>query len=438
MMAAEADAIATRPLKRHVAAVVVGNALEFYDFLTYAFFAVYIGDAFFPSANPASRLLASLAAFGAGFITRPIGGIVIGSLGDRIGRKPAMFFSFSLMGVAMLGMVFTPAYSSIGLAAPILVILFRLLQGFALGGEVGPTTAFLVEAPPADMRGFYGSLQSASQYIAIIGAGLASTGLSLVLDPHALAVWGWRAVFLLGVLIIPFGLFVRTRLPETMHAADDAALAPDATRGGVAVPTLLRSHLRLVVCGLMMLAAATIATYVILFLATYAQTTLGITPQWSFAATLAIGICGAVCAPLGGALSDRLGRRPVMIVSALTVIAITVPAFLLLDRFRSGPVLVAVAAVLSVVFATGGAVVIMAITESLPARIRSGATATIYALSIAIFGGTTQFNIAWLTQHTGDAIAPAYYMTAAMLVGLAAMIAMPESAPIRLARKRAP
>lgn len=421
---AERTDATTRPLKRHVAAVVAGNALEFYDFLTYAIFAVYIGRAFFPNANPASSLLLSLATFGAGFITRPIGGAVIGSLGDRIGRRWAMFFSFSLMGVALLGMVFTPSYASIGIAAPILVLCFRLVQGFALGGEVGPTTAFLIEAPPAGSRGFYGSLQSASQYIAVIAAGAASTGLAAILDPATLETWGWRIAFLLGAAIVPFGLIVRRSLPETMHIRDAAA------EGGSAAH-LLRRHIRIIVCGLAMLACATIATYVILFLTTYALSTLRLAPAWSFAATLVIGICGMASAAMGGLLSDRVGRKPVMIVSLLATMLVTIPGFLVLVHFHSGPVLLAVAATLTIAFVTGGAVTIMTVAESLPPRIRSGATATIYALSIAIFGGTTQVTIQWLTNWTGDAIAPAYYMTAALVVGLAATALIAESAPLR-------
>lgn len=422
---AESAGAAARPLplKRHVAAVVAGNALEFYDFLTYAIFAVYIGRAFFPNANPASSLLLSLATFGAGFITRPIGGAVIGSLGDALGRRWAMFFSFSLMGVALLGMAVTPSYASIGIAAPILVLCFRLVQGFALGGEVGPTTAFLIEAPPASQRGFYGSLQSASQYVAVIAAGAASTGLAAILDPATLETWGWRIAFLLGAAIVPFGLIVRRSLPETMHIRDPAA------EGGAA--QLLRRHIRIIVCGLAMLACATIATYVILFLTTYALSTLCLAPAWSFAATLVIGICGMLSAAMGGLLSDRVGRKPVMILSLLATMLVTIPAFLLLVYFRTGPVLLAVAATLTIAFVTGGAVTIMTVAESLPPRIRSGATATIYALSIAIFGGTTQVTIQWLTNWTGDMIAPAYYMTAALVVGLAATVPIAESAPVR-------
>jgi MFS family permease len=185
----------SRIAKRQIAAVVVGNALEFYDFLTYAFFAVHIGNAFFPSRNPSSSLLLSLATFGAGFLMRPVGGLVIGRMGDRVGRKPAMLLSFSCMGIAMSGLALTPSYASIGITAPILVIAFRLLQGFALGGEVGPTTAYLMESAPVGRRGLYASLQYSTQGLAVMTAGLIGVLLARVLDPEALDVWGWRVAF---------------------------------------------------------------------------------------------------------------------------------------------------------------------------------------------------------------------------------------------------
>ena len=167
---------------RQVAAVVVGNALEFYDFLTYAFFAVYIGRTFFPSNVPSASLLASLATFGAGFVTRPVGSLVIGRMGDRLGRKPAMMLSFALMGVAIVGLALTPAQKTIGVAAPVLVIFFRLLQGFALGGEVGPSTAFLLEAAPPERRGFYTAFQSWTQDLSVLASGLVGFGLARILS----------------------------------------------------------------------------------------------------------------------------------------------------------------------------------------------------------------------------------------------------------------
>ena len=271
---------------RHVAAVVVGNALEFYDFLTYSYFAVYIGKVFFPSKDPTSSLLLSLATFGVGFLTRPVGAIVIGAMGDRIGRKPAMVFSFSLMGVAIVGLALTPSYAAIGAAAPALVILFRLLQGFALGGEVGPTTAYMIEAAPPSRRGFYASMQYTSQDFAAMMAGLAGALLASRLSDQQLQDWGWRAAMLLGACIVPFGLMLRKSLPETLHAAEDAVLAPD-TGDGVSVPRVkLKPYTKLILLGLIMLASGTIASYVLSYMTTYALATLKMTATVAFGATI--------------------------------------------------------------------------------------------------------------------------------------------------------
>src|SRR6185369_7837444 len=199
---------------RQVLAVVAGNAIEFYDFVTYAFFAAQIGRTFFPSESPGASLLASLATFGAGFLTRPLGALVIGRYADRAGRKPAMLWSFWLMGIAVIGMPLVPAYSTIGVAAPLLVIAFRLLQGFALGGEVGPNTAFLMEAAPPRRRGFYVSMQATSADFAVLIAGLVGVALASFLDSAQLDAWGWRVALIPGAVIVPFGLYLRRSLLE--------------------------------------------------------------------------------------------------------------------------------------------------------------------------------------------------------------------------------
>src|SRR5215469_6899694 len=217
----------------HVLAIVIGNALEFYDFLSYAIFAVYIGKTFFPSHDPSANLILSLATFMVGFITRPIGGIVLGIFGDRAGRKPAMVVSFILIGIAMLGIALTPGYAQIGLAAPILLVCFRLVQGFALGGEVGPNTAWLIEAAPPEHRGFYGSMQYATQNAALLLASCVGLLLSTVLNAHDLESWGWRIAFLLGVIIVPFGILIRRRLPETLYAAEATDAAHESAGTGI-------------------------------------------------------------------------------------------------------------------------------------------------------------------------------------------------------------
>ena len=418
---------------RHVIAVVMGNGLEFYDFLCYAIFAVYIGKAYFPAHDPSVSLLLSLATFGIGFVTRPVGGMVLGSLGDRIGRKPAMLLSFAIMGAGMLGVALTPDYAEIGLAAPVLIILFRLLQGFALGGEVGPTTAYLIEASPPERRGFYGAMQYVSQDTAVLIASLVGVGLSRWLSHAALESWGWRLAFLAGVVIVPFGIAIRKSLPETLHAADDAALAPDATAGSLSRMARLRPHARVLACALLLLVSGTIGNYVQNYMATYSLTVLHLPPVVSFGVTVVAALMSVIFEPISGLLSDRFGRKPVFLIPGAILLALIFPAFWLISHFPTPEMLYSLMGVTAVLFALNTPPVIVALTESLPMRIRSGAVATVYAFAISIFGGSTQFIITWLIRVTGSPLAPAWYWSGAMVLGLGVMLLMPESAPCRAA-----
>ena len=410
---------------RHVLAVAVGNALEFYDFVTYAFFAAQIGRAFFPSDTPTTSLLASLATFGAGFLTRPLGALVLGRLGDRIGRKPAMLASFALIGVGVLGLPLIPPYSSIGILAPILAVGFRLVQGFALGGEVGPSTAFLMEAAPPLRRGLYISLQAMSADAAVMMAGLVGIGLASALDAAQLDRWGWRVALLAGAVIIPVGLLLRRTLGETLQP-------PQGPK-----PTI-RSYGRIAAAGLALLAAATTTNYLLGYMTTYAGSTLGMPAKIAFGATAIVGLCGVVCDPLGGWLSDRFGRKPVMIIPWLCLAIAVFPCFALLERERTRLALYVACGILASASTLSTSTSLVAITESLPHRVRSGALAIIYALSISIFGGSTQFIVAWLTRLTGSPLAPAWYMMGGVIVGLLALCVMPESAPIKIGIKIEP
>jgi MHS family citrate/tricarballylate:H+ symporter-like MFS transporter len=410
---------------RHVAAVVAGNALEFYDFLTYAFFAVYIGKAFFPSSTPSASLLASLATFGVGFVTRPIGSLVIGRMGDRLGRKPAMVLTFSLMGVAITGLALTPPYAMIGIAAPVLVILFRMLQGFALGGEVGPTTAFLLEAAPPERRGFYTAFQAWTQHLSILIAGLVGYALSNLLNDQQLQDFGWRIAFLIGTLIVPFGLVVRRTLPETFHRADQA----EGER------VALRPYLPIAGVGLLLLGSGTIGTYVSNYMTTYAIATLHMPARIAFAPTVVVGLCGVTFDLVSGALSDRVGRKPVMLVPGILLLVLILPAFHMISQHRTLAVLTGETAVLAILLDISVVPMITWLTESLPPSIRSGGVAVVYAVAIATFGGTTQYAVTWLIKITGNPLAPAWYWTGAALVGLVGIFLTRETAPCKTTQR---
>jgi MHS family citrate/tricarballylate:H+ symporter-like MFS transporter len=410
---------------RAVLAVTVGNMLEFYDFITYSFFAIQIGRTFFPAVGAHMSLMLSLATFGAGFVTRPIGAIVIGSYSDRAGRRPAMILSFAMMGAAMLVLAMIPSYERIGIAAPILAIAARMVQGFSLGGEVGPTTAYLMEAAAPHRRGLAVSWQPVSQQIAATAGALVGLVLSRAMSSEALAAYGWRIAFLLGVVCLPFGLWLRSQLPETIHLPEGDATVEAAVR-----PTgVLRSNARILILGLVILASGTIITYVTDYMTTYAEDTLHVATDLAFATTVVSNAVGIVAALYGGWLADRYGRWPIMVWPQLAALLMTYPVFLWIVETRSAWALLGGLGVLTFVGSLPYSAFYVALAEGLPKRVRGGAFATIYAVAIAGFGGTAQLIVAWLTHVTGNALAPAWYMLFATAIGLAAMVMMRETAP---------
>jgi MFS family permease len=402
--------------KAQVAAVAAGNALEFYDFLTYTFFAVQIGEALFPGSGDA-KLLLSLATFGVGFVTRPLGGFVIGRFADRRGRKPAMILSFSMMGIAIVGLALTPPYAMIGLAAPILAVLLRMLQGFALGGEVGPNTAFLVEAAPPDRRGFYVSLQFATQNFSILMAGAVGLLLSSTLSPAALLSWGWRAAFLLGALIVPFTIAIRRRLSETLvHEEQPVQTGPNR-----------RSLMIIATAGFLLLAGATIGTYTVDYITTFAQKSLGMDSRTAFVSTVLLGVTMTGFNLVSGWISDRYGRKPIAVAAWICLFLAAIPAFLLMVHFRTAAALFSMTVLLGMFMGLVTPPSVTLFTEALPARVRAGALGTIYAVAIAVFGGSAQFIEQLLINRTGSPIAPAFYMTAAVGVGVIGVIMLAET-----------
>lgn len=398
---------------RKMLSVGVGNALEFYDFIAFAFFAPQIARTFFPASQASSGLLFTLAFFGLGFLTRPLGAIVIGYYADSVGRKPAMVVSLTLMGISVVGLAMTPSYSQIGVAAPILLLLFRMLQGFALGGEVGPSTAFLIEAAPPHRRGLYASIQQASQGVAILTAGVVTLVLTSLLTAESLQAWGWRVAFLLGAVVVPVAVYIRRQLPETLEQSDSVT----------AFATTPLESWRVASLGLLILGSMTISTYTLGYMNTFAQESLKLTPQLAFGAILINGLTFALAAPLAGMLCDRFGRKPVMLCAVGALLILVIPCFRILVEMRSAAALYIVTGVLSIAVQIAAVAVLTAITETLPRSVRAIGLGTIYALAIAIFGGSAQFIVSLLVAATGSSLAPGFYMTGALVVGGLAMLA---------------
>ncbi len=415
------DAQTRSPLDRKaVAAVVLGNALEFYDFLAYSFFAKEIGDAFFPSGSDTGRLLSALLVFWIGFFSRPVGAVMLGAFADKAGRKPAMLVTIALMAAGMLIIAATPPFRTIGWAAPALVVIGRLVQGFALGGEVGPSTAYLVEAAAPNRRGLMASWQLASQGVAQLFAGGIGVVLAYSLSKEAMHDWGWRIPFLIGFLIVPVGLVIRNHLPETAETEDGQSV-------GEVLTTLSRGHGKLLVAGFLMIMASTIATYAGINMPTYASTTLGLPLKISAEVTVALGVTSIVFSLLGGWLADRIGRRPLMIYPRLAVALVAIPAFVWVVRDRSATSVIAATIIVSILtnFASAGSIV--GIPEALPRAVRSAGLSVAYALAVTIFGGSTQWVINKLIAVSGDKLAPAYYLAVTGLIGAAAAFMMPET-----------
>jgi MFS family permease len=425
---------------QHIAAVTIGNALEFYDFLTYAFFSIQIGHAFFPAQSAYGSLMLSLATFGAGFVTRPIGAFVIGNYSDRVGRKPAMMLCFVLIGCAIVGMALTPTYARIGIAAPILAVVARMLQGFSLGGEIGSNTAFLLEAAPVKKRALIVSWQSASQNLALIAGGLVGVLLTAVLPADALETYGWRIAFLLGAAAVPFGFWLRTNLPETLHVPETAPNTPpqkmdrpvaQQSRGQQAY-----SQWRVFLLSVIVLGSGTIATYIFAYIVTYSQDTLHLPASVGFIASTAGYVLGIPVVLYGGWLSDKYGRRPINVWGNLIFLLMIYPTFAWIASTRSEFALIVGMTVLNGAQSFMWGSFYAALAESLPMSIRGSGFGVVYSVSIAAFGGTTQLVVTWLIHVTGSAMAPAWYMLGAGALGQIALMLMAESAPVRLAHVR--
>ncbi|CAM2986620.1 MFS transporter [Cupriavidus taiwanensis] len=417
------------PRRRVIAAITIGNGLEFYDFTVYSFFAVLIGKLFFPVSGGIGQLMLSLATFGVGFVARPLGGLLIGLYADRVGRKPAMALTLWLMGLGSLLFVVAPTYAQAGMAAPLLIVLARLLQGFALGGEVGASTALLMEYADDHSRGYYGSWQLFSQGVSVLLGAVVGLSLTNGLSPDALQSWGWRVPFAIGILVIPLGLYIRRHLEETAGAP--AAGAPGHEGAGLA--GIFGAHGRVVVAGVLVTIGGTSATYIVLhYMTSYAATVLKIPLGLSMAAGCVAALVQVALSAQAGRLSDRIGRKPAILWSRVAMLALIYPAFMLLNARPSLGMLLAVVAVLALLLVLNTVPSVVLITELFPRRIRASGLSVVYCIGVLIFGGFAQLIATWLIELTGNASAPALYVIGCGLISLVGLAMVPETAGKRL------
>jgi MFS family permease len=397
---------------RAVAAAVIGNALEWYDFTVFGFMTVVIARLFFPSDSDYSSILLTTATFGVAFVMRPVGGIVLGLYADRAGRKAALTLVIGLMTLGIFLLAIAPPYSAIGIGAPLVIVFARLLQGFSAGGEFGSSTALLIEAAPFSKRGFYGSFQMASQAASLLLGAIVGSAISRGLSPEALDSWGWRVPFILGLVIGPVGLYIRRNMADTEAFLHAKKTARRATLGEV-----VSTHSREVLCGLGSVIALTVSVYVLIaYLPTFAVKQLKLPFGQSFTALIVGNLLLTVLSPVAGAWSDRIGRKGLSLWSLAITLVVIYPLFAWLAAEPSLMRLVIVQALLSIslsgYYGPFGAL----IAELFPAHVRSTGLSLAYNIAVMIFGGFGQFIVTWLIRVTGSQLAPTFYVMGGLVL----------------------
>jgi len=395
--------------------VTSGNFLEMFDFFLFGFYASHISAAFFPTGDEISSLLLTFATFGAGFLMRPLGALILGPYVDKVGRRQGLIVTLSIMAMGTILIAFVPSYATIGLAAPFLVLSGRLLQGFSAGVELGGVSVYLSEMATPGHKGFYVSWQSASQQVAIVVAALLGYGLNKWLAPDQISAWGWRIPFFIGCLIVPFIFVIRRSLQET-----EAFLARKHHPSAGEIFRSIAENWRIVIAGVMMVMMTTVSFYLItVYTPTYGKSVLKLTEIDSLLVTLCVGVSNFLWLPVMGAVSDRVGRRPVLVVFTALAILTAYPALSWLVAAPSFEKMLMVLLWLSFLYASYNGAMVVALTEIVPASVRTAGFSLAYSLATTL-GGLTPYISTLLIQQTGDKAAPGLWMTFAAACGLLA------------------
>ena len=413
--------------RRAVVATSIGNALEWYDFSVYAFFAIYIGQSAFAHTNDASQTIKAFMAFGIGFIARPLGALLIGAYGDYAGRKAALTATILLMAVGTGIVGCAPGYAAIGIGAPLLIVCGRMLQGFSAGGEIGGATAFLIEHAPEGKKGVYSSWLQASMAISNVLAALVATCITLFLSPEQVGSWGWRIPFILGLAIAPVGFWLRATLDETPEFQAEMERA-HRQRQSLKTPLLrvVREHPRtlLVGTGFSVLWAVCVYTLII-FMPTYVQKTFHFEGRQAFLASL-IGNCFmVVTCVLAGSLSDRIGKRRVLAAAAVLMLVGIYPLLSMLSQSHTTLTLIGVQTAFCMMVALFVGVAPATLAGIFPTAVRSSGMSLSYNFAVTVFGGFAPAILTWLTLRAGGGFAPAWYVMAACCVTLVSIIFLP-------------
>jgi MFS transporter, MHS family, citrate/tricarballylate:H+ symporter len=417
-MSATATTHSTRHGVMTVLRVTSGNFLEMFDFFLFGFYATYIAKAFFPTGSDFASLMLTFMTFGAGFLMRPLGAMILGAYVDQIGRRKGLIVTLTIMASGTILIAFVPGYETIGLAAPLLVLIGRLLQGFSAGVELGGVSVYLSEMATPGNKGFYVAWQSASQQVAIMVAAVIGWVLSTQLSPLQIGAWGWRIPFVIGCLIVPFLWYIRRSLEETQ-----AFLQRKRRLSTAEIFASVGRDWVIIIVGMMLVVMTTVSFYAItVYTPTFGKTVLNLTTTDSLVVTFCVGLSNFIWLPVMGALSDRIGRKPILLVfSALTMLT-AYPALAWLVAAPSFGNMLVVLLWLSFLYGSYNGAMVVALTEIVPSSVRTAGFSLAYALATALFGGFTPLMSTWLIEATDNKAAPGLWLGFAGACGLAATI----------------